>query len=45
MIRAIYIEMLGHDASFAYIHAVNLAQSKILSIKRIGYLACNLFLN
>jgi len=44
LIRAIYIEMLGHDASFAHIHAVNLAQDKTLSIKKIGYLAASLFL-
>jgi AP-4 complex subunit epsilon-1 len=24
IIRAIYLEMLGYDAGFAYIHAVNL---------------------
>lgn len=24
LIKAIYLEMLGHDAAFAYIHAVNL---------------------
>mmetsp|Transcript_19162 Transcript_19162/g.16450 ORF Transcript_19162/g.16450 Transcript_19162/m.16450 type:complete len:218 (-) Transcript_19162:2140-2793(-) len=44
LIRAIYIEMLGHDASFAYIHAVNLAQDKNIVVKRIGYLAASLFL-
>lgn len=43
LIRAIYIEMLGHDASFSYIHAVNLSRDKNLSIKRIGYLASSLF--
>ncbi|CRG99248.1 AP-4 complex subunit epsilon, putative [Plasmodium relictum] len=45
LIRAIYIEMLGHDASFAYIHAVKLAHEKNILCKRTGYLACNLFLN
>lgn len=43
LIRAIYIEMLGHDAQFSYIHAVNLSRDKNLSIKRIGYLASSLF--
>lgn len=45
MIRAVYIEMLGHDASFAYIHAVKLTNEKHLFAKRIGYLTCNLFLH
>jgi len=45
MIRAIYVEMLGHDASFAYIHAVKLTHEKSLLAKRIGYLTCNLFLH
>ncbi|SBT87695.1 AP-4 complex subunit epsilon, putative [Plasmodium malariae] len=45
LIRAIYIEMLGHDASFAYIHAVKLAHEKNILCKRTGYLSCNLFLN
>jgi AP-4 complex subunit epsilon-1 len=37
--------MLGHDASFSHIHAVNLTQSKSLIVKRIGYLACSLFID
>lgn len=45
LIRAIYVEMLGHDASFSHIHAVNLAQSKNILVKRIGYLACSLFID
>lgn len=45
LIKAIYIEMLGYDASFIFIHAVNFCQSKQLSLKRLGYLACTLFLN
>lgn len=45
LIRAIYVEMLGHDASFSHIHAVNLTQSKSLLVKKIGYLACSLFID
>lgn len=45
LIRALYVEMLGHDASFSHIHAVNLTQSKNLLVKRIGYLACALFID
>mmetsp|Transcript_75883 Transcript_75883/g.217204 ORF Transcript_75883/g.217204 Transcript_75883/m.217204 type:complete len:971 (+) Transcript_75883:67-2979(+) len=45
MIRAVYCEMLGHDAGFAYIHAVKLTHEKSLFAKRIGYLTCNLFLH
>ena len=45
LIRAIYVEMLGHDASFAHIYAVNLTQSKNLLVKRIGYLSASLFIN
>jgi len=44
LIRAIYVEMLGHDASFSHIYAVNLTQSKNLLVKRIGYLAASLFI-
>ena len=34
--RAIYCGMLGYDVSFAYIHAVKLAQQGSLLEKRIG---------
>lgn len=40
-----YIEMLGHDASFSHIMAVNLTRNSSLSLKRLGYLCCTLFLN
>ena len=46
LIRAIYVEMLGHDAStFAYIHGVNLSHNKNLTAKRVGYLVSCLFLD
>ena len=45
LIRSIYLEMLGHDASFAYFYAVNLTQDKNILNKRVGYLACALLLN
>ena len=45
LIRAIYCEMLGHDASFSHLHAVNLTQDKNILNKRVGYLACSLLLN
>lgn len=44
LIRAIYIEMLGHDAPFSHLYAVNLTQDKNILNKRVGYLACNLLL-
>ncbi len=37
--------MLGHDCSLAYIHAVKLCNEKQIMAKRIGYLACNIFLH
>lgn len=37
LIRALYIEMLGHGAEFAYIHAVNLTQNKNLVLKRYDH--------
>ncbi|KAM6936963.1 AP-4 complex subunit epsilon-1 [Xenentodon cancila] len=45
MVRAIYCEMLGYEASFSYIHAIKLAQQGNILEKRVGYLAVSLFLN
>uniref|UniRef100_A0AAY4ELC9 AP-4 complex subunit epsilon n=1 Tax=Denticeps clupeoides TaxID=299321 RepID=A0AAY4ELC9_9TELE len=45
MVRAIYCEMLGYEASFSYIHAIKLAQQGSAIEKRVGYLAVSLFLN
>ncbi|KAF6166383.1 hypothetical protein GIB67_034934 [Kingdonia uniflora] len=45
IIRLVYIEMLGHDASFGYIHAVKMTHDDALMLKRTGYLAVTLFLN
>uniref|UniRef100_A0A4W5RCD3 AP-4 complex subunit epsilon n=1 Tax=Hucho hucho TaxID=62062 RepID=A0A4W5RCD3_9TELE len=44
MVRAIYCEMLGYQASFSYIHAIKLAQQGSVLEKRVGYLAVSLFL-
>jgi len=38
------VEMLGHDASFGYIKAIELAASKNLVQKRVGYLCSGLCL-
>ncbi|KAH9608623.1 hypothetical protein KSS87_019833 [Heliosperma pusillum] len=45
IIRLVYIEMLGHDASFGYIHAVKMTHDDTVLHKRTGYLAVTLFLN
>ncbi|KAG7473864.1 hypothetical protein MATL_G00100490 [Megalops atlanticus] len=45
MVRAVYCEMLGYEASFSYIHAIKLAQQGSVLEKRVGYLAVSLFLN
>lgn len=39
VIRAVYVELLGQDASFAYIKAVELCASSNIIQKRVGYLA------
>lgn len=36
--RLIYVEMLGHDASFGYMKAVEMAASTNLLHKRVGAL-------
>lgn len=36
MVRAIYCEMLGYEASFSYIHAIKLAQQGSALEKRVG---------
>lgn len=36
LLRLVYFEMLGHDASFGFIHAVNYTQKEKLFDKRIG---------
>jgi AP-4 complex subunit epsilon-1 len=40
LVRLLYVEMLGHDASFGYIKAVEMAASSSLYHKRTGYLVC-----
>jgi len=44
LISSIYVELLGHNASFAHIPAINSTQSKSIKMKRLAYLACTLFL-
>ena len=45
IIRLVYVEMLGHNASFGYIHAVKMTHDDNILLKRTGYLAVTLFLN
>ena len=45
LIRLMYVEMLGHDASFGYIHAVKATHEPDLALKRVGYLATSAFLH
>jgi AP-4 complex subunit epsilon-1 len=41
LVRLLYVEMMGHDASFGYIKAVEMAASASLYHKRTGYLVCS----
>jgi len=41
LVRLLYVEMLGHDGSFGYIKAVELAASSSIIHKRTGYLLCS----
>jgi len=45
VVRMIYVEMLGQDASFAYIKAVELCASTSIAQKKTGYLAAALCLS
>lgn len=45
VIRALYVEMLGQDASFAYIKTVELCASTNIVQKKAGYLTAALFLS
>ncbi|KAF3337398.1 AP-4 complex subunit epsilon [Carex littledalei] len=45
LLRLAYAEMLGHDASFGYIHAVKMAHDDNILLKRTGYLTVALFLD
>ncbi|CAM9632684.1 unnamed protein product [Chrysoparadoxa australica] len=44
LIRMIYVEMLGQDASFGYIKAIELTASQNILQKKAGYLCCTLTL-
>ena len=38
VIKSIYVDMLGQDASFAQIFVIKLIESKNIEVKKIGYL-------
>ena len=45
VVRAMYVEMLGQDASFAYMKIVELCASTNIAHKKVGYLAASLCLS
>jgi len=45
LVRIMYVEMLGHDGSFGYIKAVELAAATSIIHKRTGYLTCGAVLS
>ena len=45
MLRLMYLEMLGHDATFGHIHAVKACVEPEIAVKRAGYLATTSFLD
>ena len=44
LLRVVYAEMLGHDASFGYIRAVEMTASRNILEKRTGYMVAGLTL-
>ncbi len=44
LLRLIYVEMLGLDASFGYIKAVEMTASQNIVYKKTAYLCCSLCL-
>mmetsp|Transcript_47898 Transcript_47898/g.89251 ORF Transcript_47898/g.89251 Transcript_47898/m.89251 type:complete len:978 (-) Transcript_47898:454-3387(-) len=45
LLRLLYVDMLGHDASFGYIQAVKMCNEPSLLLKKVGYMTTALFLD